>query len=369
MLPTLTSMLTSAELDTLENVASIIKPFHDLTLDLGASSRPTISLVAPRMHKITKGLTVAYTAFSITSNHQREQSIEALLCSKLLCGLKKGWNFQTAFESDASKDPALFTEAQFLVLASLLHPLQRSAEVIPKDHHNNARAALLSLLKSIHRKLHPNKDLRPVASVTHPEPKDLDFYGDVDQASTKRRIDIDPLEQQLTAYLDGDISMEDFRDPDNADSLSKFDFLRFWKAYAVLNKDLADTVRVVLAITASTIPSESSFSTLQLIVDRLKTRRLPSLVDDLAVCFSLSKYFGRTPTGPPPDSSILGAFETKVPTRMEGSVTDAMSINEFELPLADDDELDETDGDEYSQQEINDALRTLSLQPVEERRL
>lgn len=93
--------------------------------------------------------------------------------------------------------------------------------------------------------------------------------------------------------------MEDFQDRDDADSVSKFDLLQVWKAYAVLNKAPADTVHVILAIPASTIPSESSFSILQLIVDRLKSRRLPSLVDDLAVSFSLAKYFDRTNAGHP----------------------------------------------------------------------
>ena len=239
------------------------------------------------MYYLTLGLTAAYRKYSCDPEHK----IESMFCSKLLCGVKKGWDFKIAFEKPASSDPSAFTETQFLILASLLHPMQRNLQLIPKEHHMNAKAALRCLVKWIYRKLHPEdvtqvrKSLGPTSDA-HDEQNEFDFFGNIDRPSySKPLTPIDPVHHQVDVYLDNDIRMKDFQDRDGADSVSKFDLLQVWKAYAVLNKPLAETVRVILAIPASTIPSESSFSILQLIVDRLKSRRLPSLVDDLAVSF------------------------------------------------------------------------------------
>ena len=63
------------------------------------------------------------------------------------------------------------------------------------------------------------------------------------------------------------------------------------------------------------------------------------------------------------------AFESSVAAVKSKSGSDAMSVNELELPLADDNEASEADDDDYSKQEIEDALRSLSLVPDEQRDL
>ena len=63
------------------------------------------------------------------------------------------------------------------------------------------------------------------------------------------------------------------------------------------------------------------------------------------------------------------AFESSVAAVQSKTGSDAMSVNELELPLADDNEASEADDDDYSKQEIEDALRSLSLVPDEQRDL
>lgn len=63
------------------------------------------------------------------------------------------------------------------------------------------------------------------------------------------------------------------------------------------------------------------------------------------------------------------AFESNVAAVKSKSGSDAMSVNELEVPLADDNEANEADDDDYSKQEIEDALQSLSLVPDEQRDL
>ena len=178
------------------------------------------------------------------------------------------------------------SETLFLLVACTLHPYHRELSFLkPSEPEQVYKAAETFLAQVLTALSLPQVSSQGHTTTKHSaEARSGQLYASFKDKDSADNISI---QQQYRWYLKADLKSltAKFKTPNCADP-AQFRLLDFWQAYSSLTTELSAVAKVVLSIPASSIASEASFSVMNLIVDKRRTRLLPDLVNDLAVLFS-----------------------------------------------------------------------------------
>jgi hypothetical protein len=309
MMTSVSNALSDEDFDVLARIVTVLQPFHELTVLLSRRDSPTIHLVAPRLFRMNSGLVKGYHMFYTSSR------TTSLLCSKLLVQLKNAWDFESCFEAEAKPDSrktstaktsaaktsaskssddkpqgngaSTISETLFLLVTCTLHPYHRDLLFLKPSEPEQVYIAAETFLSQVLTALSlPQVPSQGHTTTKHSaEARSGQLYASFDDCDSTDAISI---QQQYRSYLKADLKSLTVKyktQPNSADP-AQFRLLDFWQAYSSLATELSAVAKVLLSIPASSIAAEASFSVMNLIVDKRRTRLLPDLVNDLAVLFS-----------------------------------------------------------------------------------
>ena len=179
------------------------------------------------------------------------------------------------------------SETLFLLVACTLHPYHRELSFLkPSEPEQVYKAAETFLAQVLTALSLPQVSSQGHTTTKHSaEARSGQLYASFEDKDSADNISI---QQQYRWYLEADLKSltAKFKTQPNCADPAQFRLLDFWQAYSSLTTELSAVAKVVLSIPASSIASEASFSVMNLIVDKRRTRLLPDLVNDLAVLFS-----------------------------------------------------------------------------------
>ena len=251
-------MLSSGDLAVVEELLLVLKPFDDATEIVGGEKYPTISIIAPLLHKF----------INITL---KEEESDSPITKEVKEAIRE--DLTTRYQSDEIQimlNMAMFLDPRFKSLSFL----KETEKAVILSHLKSALTEQIEKVKEENQNgVVSNEDSMVVPS---PKKKKLDtLLADIFDTSGLENDNVD-IEEIAIA----EIKRYEAEEVKRA-QLSDVEPLQWWKQRVATYSYLSKLATKILSVTATSVPSERLFSSAGNLVSNKRSCLLPANVDRL----------------------------------------------------------------------------------------
>uniref|UniRef100_A0A3B3T3J7 BED-type domain-containing protein n=1 Tax=Paramormyrops kingsleyae TaxID=1676925 RepID=A0A3B3T3J7_9TELE len=250
-------LIPAISFDLIDSLIGLLTPFKDASDQLESSKKPTLHNVLPHYRILMEFLMPNFT--------------DSQIISRLKNTAKE--YLQNKFEIDS-----------FHCMAVFLNPKMRSLKPLDPVQREGTMQDIRDLVASVFvTSMDSNHDI-----VTLPGHGEHAYSSTNATVSKRRRLGTGMGVRLLESFEDDEFDTEEAVQDEihkyktmNVPSEKDFDLLSWWKENASTLPRLSQIARRILAIPATSAPSERAFSAAGLVVDKLRTQIGPKKVNDL----------------------------------------------------------------------------------------